>query len=299
MLDVLRRMGRHYLHKCLKTLEVIDSTGSFHEWQADTFFLRLNGMGTGMVGADVSSTWEAQPPPSKQLLFTDCWRRDQKTCSQSKMQRAHTVREGEPRFTKETVGGVNCFGPVEFTRTFVLQKAELEKVEMGGADVDSLAKRVEQLERRVGSRWSAGWWKMSLKKVMLVIVMIMTVEVLEKRESKMIIGMSGNVEWVALSCKVLVQTRPQRLSIFQSDGLINVFFQATIGNHGFPMVLLPLDHHHWMFYLNVQTLVWIYICLAYKYGWHRCERFFVDIGVNGFSMVFKILKAMVRMSQCT
>ena len=68
------------------------------------------------------------------------------------MQRAHTVREGEPRFTKETVGGVNCFGPVEFTRTFVLQKAELEKVEMGGADVDSLAKRVEQLERRVGSR---------------------------------------------------------------------------------------------------------------------------------------------------
>ena len=101
MLDVLRRMGRHYLHKCLKTLEVIDSTGSFHEWQADTFFLRLKqpkvGMGTGMVGADVSSTWEAQPPPSKQLLFTDCWRRDQKTCSQSKMQRAHTVREGEPR----------------------------------------------------------------------------------------------------------------------------------------------------------------------------------------------------------
>ena len=53
----------------------------------------------------------------------------------------------------QTVGGVNCFGPVvEFTRTFVLQKAELEKVEMGGADVDSLAKRVEQLERRVGSR---------------------------------------------------------------------------------------------------------------------------------------------------
>ena len=35
---------------------------------------------------------------------------------------------------------------------------------------------------------------MSLMKVMLLIVMIMTVEVLEKRESKMIIGMSGNVE---------------------------------------------------------------------------------------------------------
>ena len=116
--------------------------------------------------------------------------------------------------------------------------------------------------------------------------------------SKMIIGMSGNVEWVALSCKVLVETRPKQLSIFQSDGLVDVFFRPPLASMVFQWFC-----YHWTItiecFLNVQTLVWIYICLAYKYGWHRCERFFVDIGVNGFSMVFKILKAMVRMSQCT
>jgi len=64
--------------------------------------------------------------------------------------------------------------------------------------------------------------------------------------------------------------RPRRWSIFQSDGMVNVFFQATIEVNGFSMVLTTLDHHHWMFFKG-QT-----------------------IGFNGFSMVFKILRAMVN-----
>ena len=38
--------------------------------------------------------------------------------------------------------------------------------------------------------------------------------------------------------------RPRRWSIFQSDGMVNVYFQATIDFDGFSMVLTPLDHHH-------------------------------------------------------
>ena len=67
-----------------------------------------------------------------------------------------------------------------------------------------------------------------------------------------------------------VQFRPQRWSIFQSDGMVNVFFQATIEFNGFSMVLTTLDHHHWMFFEGP------------------------TIGINGFSMVFKILRAMVN-----
>ena len=39
-------------------------------------------------------------------------------------------------------------------------------------------------------------------------------------------------------------TRPQRWSIFEGDGMVNVFFQATIAVNGFSMVLTKLDHHH-------------------------------------------------------
>ena len=45
-----------------------------------------------------------------------------------------------------------------------------------------------------------------------------------------------------------ILVRPQRWSIFQSDGMVNVFCQATIDFNGFSMVLTMLDHHHWMFY---------------------------------------------------
>ena len=38
--------------------------------------------------------------------------------------------------------------------------------------------------------------------------------------------------------------RPRRWSIFQSDGMVNVYFQATIDFNGFSMVLTLLDHHH-------------------------------------------------------
>ena len=70
--------------------------------------------------------------------------------------------------------------------------------------------------------------------------------------------------------KELLSDRPERWSIFQSDGMVNVFFQATIDFNGFSMVLTTLDHHHWMFFEGP------------------------TIGINGFSMVFKILKAMVN-----
>ena len=43
---------------------------------------------------------------------------------------------------------------------------------------------------------------------------------------------------------VLSPCRPRRWSIFQSDGMVNVFFQATIDVNGFSMVLATLDHHH-------------------------------------------------------
>ena len=48
------------------------------------------------------------------------------------------------------------------------------------------------------------------------------------------------------------------------------FFQATIEVKSFSMVLTTLDHHHWMFFEGP------------------------TIGFNGFSMVFKILRAMVN-----
>ena len=41
-----------------------------------------------------------------------------------------------------------------------------------------------------------------------------------------------------------VDIRPRRWSIFQSDGMVNVLFQATIEVNGFSMVLTTLDHHH-------------------------------------------------------
>ena len=43
---------------------------------------------------------------------------------------------------------------------------------------------------------------------------------------------------------VIKLDRPRRWSIFQSDGMINVFFQASIDFNGFSMVLTTLDHHH-------------------------------------------------------
>jgi len=52
--------------------------------------------------------------------------------------------------------------------------------------------------------------------------------------------------------------------------MVNVFFQATIDFNGRSMVLTLLHHRHWMFFEGP------------------------TIGVNGFSMVFKILRAMVN-----
>ena len=52
--------------------------------------------------------------------------------------------------------------------------------------------------------------------------------------------------------------------------MVNVFFQATIDFNGFSMVLTKLDHHHRMFFEGP------------------------TIAVNGLSMVFKILRAMVN-----
>ena len=69
---------------------------------------------------------------------------------------------------------------------------------------------------------------------------------------------------------ILACTRPQRWSIFQSDGMVNVFLKATIDFDGFSMVLTPLDHHHWMFFESP------------------------TIGFNGFSMVFEISRSMVN-----
>ena len=47
-----------------------------------------------------------------------------------------------------------------------------------------------------------------------------------------------------IDSRLLREIRPRRWSIFQSDGMVNVFFQATIDFDGFSMVLTPLDHHH-------------------------------------------------------
>ena len=38
--------------------------------------------------------------------------------------------------------------------------------------------------------------------------------------------------------------KPQQWTIFKSNGMVNVFFQATIEFNGFSMVLTMLDHHH-------------------------------------------------------
>ena len=52
-----------------------------------------------------------------------------------------------------------------------------------------------------------------------------------------------NIAWLDPSSNS--STRPRRWSIFQRDGMVNDFFQATIDSNGFSMVLTPLDHHHW------------------------------------------------------
>ena len=43
---------------------------------------------------------------------------------------------------------------------------------------------------------------------------------------------------------IIISIRPQQWSIFQCNGMVNIFFQATIDYDGFLMVLTPLDHHH-------------------------------------------------------
>ena len=58
------------------------------------------------------------------------------------------------------------------------------------------------------------------------------------------ISILGGVGRVVTESEGIVQIRPRRWSIFQSDGMVNVFFQATIDFNGFSMVLIPLDHHH-------------------------------------------------------
>ena len=60
----------------------------------------------------------------------------------------------------------------------------------------------------------------------------------------------------------LIRCRLQRWSFFHNDGMVMNFFGGTIAINGFSMVLLPLNHHHWMFF-----------------HW-------LTIDINGFSMVF-------------
>ena len=59
-----------------------------------------------------------------------------------------------------------------------------------------------------------------------------------------------------------VDTKLQRWLFFHNDGMVMNFFEDTIAINGFSMVLLPLNHHHWMFF-----------------HW-------LTIDINGFSMVF-------------
>ena len=57
---------------------------------------------------------------------------------------------------------------------------------------------------------------------------------------------------------------------FFNDGMVIFYFQGTIAIDGFPMVLPPLDHHHWMFFYRS------------------------TIEINGFSMVFPNSDTMVN-----
>ena len=64
--------------------------------------------------------------------------------------------------------------------------------------------------------------------------------------------------------------RPERWSNFWDDAMVIFFSGGTIAFDGFSMVLLHLDHYHWMFF-------------------HK-----LTIVFGGFSMVFKNSKPMVR-----
>ena len=66
------------------------------------------------------------------------------------------------------------------------------------------------------------------------------------------------------------EVRPVRWSFFLSDGMVNVFFQGTIGINGFSMVLPALNHNHLMFFDQP------------------------TIDFNGFSMVFRLFRTMVN-----
>ena len=76
-----------------------------------------------------------------------------------------------------------------------------------------------------------------------------------------------NIECNAFPSELWISawSRLQRWSFFYNDGMVIFFFQGTIATDGFSMVLPSLDHHHWMFFLQIDH-------------WHRW--FF-----NGFSQI--------------
>ena len=75
----------------------------------------------------------------------------------------------------------------------------------------------------------------------------------------------------ARDCRIFTtQCRPVRWSFFRSDGMVNVFFQGTIGINGFSMVLPALNYHHLMFF----------------------DQSTIDF--NGFLMVFRFFRTKVN-----
>ena len=55
---------------------------------------------------------------------------------------------------------------------------------------------------------------------------------------------------IAKTKMIIMMIRLQRWSVFHNDGMVMNFFGGTIAINGFSMVLLPLNHHHWMFFTD-------------------------------------------------
>ena len=58
------------------------------------------------------------------------------------------------------------------------------------------------------------------------------------------LGETGGKFMAGVVKSITIQSRPQRWSYYEHDGMVNGFCQSTIGVDGFSMVFVQLDHCH-------------------------------------------------------
>ena len=75
---------------------------------------------------------------------------------------------------------------------------------------------------------------------------------------------------------VICVFRLQRWSFFDNDGMVMNILWGTIAIDGFSMVLLPLNHHHWMFFSPIDHCYWWFFNGFPKF-WYDGQQWFWPI----------------------